>query len=353
MVNLSCMKIFLIIVSVIALAVLPACMKNKISSTRKGIPTGRYGTEFPAGNASDELEKITHSVKKVYSVSSYTTYQFKRGEKITGYHIHQGSYPKAAWGVISTNETVFGTATIIDLTNSRIALLTCAHVVTSPDTLISYFEPADDDPSRYVQSFSIKEKQENWVKGLSSCGPFTVLASDISSDIALLGKNCESLTDTAFPFPYIAGNAKDLGWGSFVYIYGYPLGNQVITHGLVSPAPKRPMGEFSIDALLNKGYSGGIILGLRDGVPNFELVGMVKTVNSSHEEFLKPSSDQQRTPEWLPYKGDLYVGKSENIQYGLNAVVPIESILDFYKKNRQELITNGYNLDRFFYNVKP
>ncbi|MEI7664337.1 MAG: hypothetical protein WCK34_19170, partial [Bacteroidota bacterium] len=96
-----------------------------------------------------------------------------------------------------------------------------------------------------------------------------------------------------------------------------------------------------------------IALAVTEVGEHFELVGMVKTVNSSHEEFLKPSSDQQRTPEWLPYKGDLYVGKSENIQYGLNAVVPIESILDFYKKNRQELITNGYNLDRFFYHVKP
>ena len=348
MANLYVMNRCLLILLVGAVVVVSACVKKKIAATNKGIATGRYGSEFPTRNATEEIENISQSVKKVYSVSSYTTYQFKREAKITGYHLHQGIYKKAAWGVISTNETVFGTTTIIGFMNSKVALLTCAHIVTSPDTLVTYFESTDEDPTHYIQSFSLKEKQENWVKDLSTCGQFTVLASDISTDIAILGKNCESITDTVVPFPYTSGHAKDLGWGSFVYIFGFPMGNQVITKGIASPAPKRPMGEFSVDALLNKGYSGGPILAIRHGVPNFELVGMVKTVNSTREEFLKPASDQQRTPDWLPYKGDVFVGQSDIIQYGLNTVVPFESILDFYKKHRQELIINGYNLDNFF-----
>jgi hypothetical protein len=108
------------------------------------------------------------------------------------------------------------------------------------------------------------------------------------------------------------------------------------------------MGEFTIDALLNKGYSGGIILAHRGGAPYFELVGMVKSVNSSREVYLKPVSDHERTPDWIPYKGEIFVEKSDNIQYGLNAVVPMESILEFYMKNRQTLMLNGYNLDHFF-----
>jgi hypothetical protein len=347
------MRRYLLYLTLLVAGICSSCIKNKIAATDKSIAAGRYGSEFPSANASDEIEKITHSVKKVYSVSSYTTYQFKREAKITGYHLHAGTYKKDAWGVISTNETVFGTAIIIGFRNSQVALLTCSHVVRSPDTLVSYFEPTAEDPLRYIQSFSLKEKQENWVKELSSCGSFTVLASDISEDIALLGKKCESLTDTVEPFPYLSGHATELGWGSFVYIFGYPMGSQVITKGIVSLAPKRPMGEFSIDALLNKGYSGGIILALRNGVPNFEMVGMVKTVHSSREEFLKPASDQQRTPDWLPYTGEVFVGKNDNIQYGLNAVVPIESILGFYMKNRNELMLMGYNLDHFFLPSKP
>jgi hypothetical protein len=324
------------------------CVHNRPAAVKKATNSS-YGSDFPSLNATDEIEKITRSVKKVYSVSSYTTYQFKREAKITGYNLRAETYKKQAWGIISTNETVFGTATVIGSFHSRVALLTCAHIVNSPDTVISYFEASDEDPSRYIQSFSIKEKQENWVKDLSQCGTFTVLASDSSSDIAILGKNCESLTDTVMPFPFSSGHALELGWGSFVYIFGYPMGNQVITKGIVSLSPKRPMGEFSIDALLNKGYSGGIIIALRNGVPNFELVGMVKTVNSTQEVFLKPASDQQHAPDWLPYTGSVYVDKNDQIQYGLNAVVPIEAILGLYEKSRQQLIIAGYNLDDFFH----
>ena len=338
----------LFIYSLILLFFSSGCVNKKLAVISRGFSDGRYDSEFPSKNASTEIERITHSIKKLYCVSSYTTYQFKKEAKITWYHIRQGTYKKAAWGIISTNETTFGTATIIGVTNSRVALLTCAHIIHSRDTLVSYFEPSEEDPLLYIKSFSIKEKQENWVKDLSDCGSFPVLAADFSSDIALLGKKCETLMDTVVPFSYPSGKAKELEWGSFVYVLGYPMGNLIVTKGIVSLPSKRPSGEFTLDALLNKGCSGGIILAIRDGVPNFELVGIVKTVNSSQDQFLKPAEDDYRYTDYIPYKGDIYVGSSERIQYGLNAVVPIETIQDFYQKNRMELLKNGFDLDRFF-----
>jgi S1-C subfamily serine protease len=332
---------------IMVLYLVAGCGRSKQAS-HEPAPAGRYGSEFPSRNATDELERITRSVKKIYCVSYYTTWQFRKDDKLTGYHIEKELYKKAAWGIVSTSETVFGTGTIIGYSGPRVSLLTCAHVVNSPDTLITFFESGEGDPTRYIRTFSVREKREIWAKELTTCGPFTVLASDDEADIAILGKKCESLADTVIPFPYPAGSARELGWGSFVYIFGYPLGTQMITKGLVSPAPKRPAGEFTVDALLNKGCSGGIILALRNGVPNFELVGMVKTVNSSREEFLRPATDQQRTPDWIPYKGDVYVGSSDNIQYGLNAVVTMESIAGFYSAHRGDLVLSGYNLDGFF-----
>lgn len=337
----------------VALVLCSSCSKTSVPASEKGAGFQRYVSEFPSPVTSLEIENITHSVKKVYSVSSYITYQFKREARITGYHLRSGIYQNAAWGVITTNETVFGTATVIAFSNSRVALLTCAHVVTSPDTLISFFEPTDEDPVQYIRSFAIRNKQENWVKELSSCGSFTVLATDIGNDIAFLGKNCESLTDTVIPLAYPSGHARELGWGSLAWIFGYPMGNQVITRGIVSLTAKRPLGEFSVDALLNKGYSGGAILALTRGAAGFELVGMVKTVASTHEEFLTPAKDQPHSPDWMPYHGDLFIGNSDRIQYGLNAVVPAESIYNFYEKHRAELIKNGYNLDHFFHPGKP
>ena len=45
---------------------------------------------------------------------------------------------------------------------------------------------------------------------------------------------------------------------------------------------------FLVDAVFNRGYSGGIVLAIRDGVPNFELVGLVKSVPAEYEYVMKP-----------------------------------------------------------------
>jgi len=339
-------NLFLIFISLLPCS---ACIHKKASLVRVQKEHEGYDSRFPSGNVSDDLAAATRAVKKIYSISSYTTWKFKRESAITRFDILTGSYKKEAWGIISTKETVFGTAVVISSPARKVALLTCAHIIDSPDTLISYFPPQGDDPVACIQSFSVKEKQENWVKDLPSCGSFTVLASDIPGDIAILGKDCESLTDTVTMFPFPAGRVNDLGWGSFVYIFGYPLGNLMVTTGIVSPLSKRPQGEFSVDALLNKGCSGGVILALRNGVPNFELVGLVKNVGSDREEFLRPAAGTAPGIDWMPYKGEINAATREVIQYGLNAVVPVGAILDFYKKNRRSLIEAGYNLDCFFY----
>jgi hypothetical protein len=328
------------------------CAGKRSVQKSKDFSSGYYSAGPPAWNASADIGQIARSVKKLYSISSYTTWQFKRETGITGYHLQNNLYQKYALGIVSTNETAFGTATVIMQSDSRIAVLTCAHVVKAPDTLITYFEPIDQDPSRYIQSISIKEKQENYIRDFSLCGSFNVLESDPESDIAILGKNCEIKTDTISPLAAPVGLARELGWGCYAYILGYPLGNQTITQGLTSPLPKRPMGEFTVDALLNKGFSGGIILAVRNDPWGFELVGMVSNVGSSREDFLKPSGNRHASLDWLPYTGELFVGKSDIVQYGINTIIPIDQIRLFYQKNRSDLIKTGYNLDTFF-NFSP
>ncbi len=294
------------------------------------------------------MERVVSSVKKIYGVASYTTWQFRREDRITGYHLSTDRFRKAAYGIISTSETISGTGTVIFSGGGKVLLLTCAHVADLPDTLIAWFEPSGGDPSRYVQSVSIREKQENWVKDMASCGPFTLLATDAEGDLAFLGRDCGTVADTVEVPPLRTGQASDLAWGSVVWIMGWPMGNLSITRGLVSPAAKRPNGEFSVDALLNKGYSGGVILAARSDLAGFELVGMVLTVHSDRETFLKPGSARLRAPDWIPYEGDAFIGQREDIRYGLNVVAPVETIRTFYRKHRMDLLRQGYNADRFF-----
>ncbi len=342
------MKIFVPVLCIVAFGFLSGCSAKKEITGKPAVNQPAYANGYPAAEVSASIEQIARAVKKVYSVASYTTYKFRSESQITPYHIKNGSYKEAAWGIVSTSETVFGSAMVITAGHSRVALLTCAHVVTAPDTLITWYDPVDGIPSGYIRSISIKEKQEIWVKDLSACGSFTVLASDEKADLAVLGKNCETPVDTLTTFPFPPGRARELSWGSFVYVFGYPLGNLMITSGLVSPAPKRPMGEFSVDALLNKGFSGGILVAYRIADHRFEMVGLVKTVSSSRETFLRPDPGANIDLEWIPYNGKVFTGSNDVIHYGLNAVVPSEAILEFYRHHRTAILQSGYDLDPFF-----
>lgn len=330
------------------LAVSFSCHGPRPAGKEKGRGKPFYSTRPAAPEAAGCLDRAAKSVKKIYSVASYTTWQFRREDRMTGQRLAAGAYRQNSWGIISTNETVLGTGTVIAASRSRVVLLTCAHVVTAPDTLVTWYESAGDDPVRYIRSFSLKERQENWVKGLPSCGPFEVLAADGEADIALIGQDCERLTDTVEVFPFAPGNAGRLGWGSFLYIVGFPLGNRVITSGMASPAEKRPFGEFTVDALLNKGHSGGLVLALPVRGGCMEMVGMVKSVSSTREAWLKPAPGSLAAPDWIPYTGESFIGSSDHISYGINAVIPIEQIRDFCQRNLGQLRKSGYAIDGFF-----
>jgi hypothetical protein len=67
MARLVFMAFFLILVS------LSGCVDKKLAVISQGLKDGRYDSEFPSKNSSGEILNITHSVKKLYSVSTYTT----------------------------------------------------------------------------------------------------------------------------------------------------------------------------------------------------------------------------------------------------------------------------------------
>jgi hypothetical protein len=326
-------------------------MNKTVKTVYPSLSDGRYDSEFPYRNASDDIESITHSIYKIYNVVFYTTYQFSQSTRLTRGDLRSKTFKRVALGIISTHESNSGTGTVIMNDKQRIALLTCAHVLEAIDTLVSVFPISADDPVEYVKSVSIVEKQEIYVKDISECGNFFTLVSDPVKDIAIIGKKCEGKLDSIETFNYPAGHANELEWGSFVYIFGYPMGNLMVTKGIVSNPKAGNLRSFTVDALLNKGFSGGLILAIRDGVPNFELVGMVKSISSRQNYFLKPEKElyEKHYSEVIPYTGGIYTGVGENINYGINYVISIEELKAFYQKNRDILVSQGYNLDHFFH----
>jgi hypothetical protein len=317
---------------------------------------GKYDSEFPYRGCSGQLEEIGESVKMVNCIAYYRTFLVSREEHITAADLTPAFFAARKHESAIQTSQGSGTATIIHAENRRLVLLTCAHVVGYPDTVVSYYFTADHHPSEFVRSVAIKEKQSTYVAVLPEGGELEVLALDKNIDVALLGKTLDVEPFPAVPrFTYPAGRAKELEWGSFVYLFGYPSGYRMVTKGIVSSPNKDRRGTFLVDAVFNRGFSGGIALGVRDGVPNFELVGIVKLV-SGHPDYVLTPAPADGVPEYdpgVPYTGTAFVEKRMDIEYGIVQAISMETIGEFIASVRDKLAARGYPLRFPSTNVVP
>ena len=93
-----------------------------------------------------------------------------------------------------------------------------------------------------------------------------------------------------------------------------------------------------------------LVLAIRDGVPNFELVGITKAISGSSEYSLVPDRKMYLS-EWevyKPYDGKVFLQKRDLSEPGMTFAVGIETILDFLKENETNLLNSGYFLEYFF-----
>jgi S1-C subfamily serine protease len=248
---------------------------------------------------------------------------------------------------VYSNRTTSGTATIISYDQKRIVLLTCAHVVAFPDTVLKFYSDEEGHRTHFVKTCAIKERQTNYVGVLPEGGELEIIAMDPARDIALLGHRFIGEAPVQFPvFHYPLGKAGDLDWGSFVYIFGFPSGYRMITTGIVSNPNRDRNKTFFVDAVLSRGYSGGIAIAMRNGAPNFELVGMVKLVSGETQRSLvpPPTVDEEDYDPTVPYRGDIYVERETNIQYGVGQAVSVDAIRDFLKERLSKIQDKGYQI---------
>jgi hypothetical protein len=320
------------------------------SAYREVYPTlidGKYDSEFPYRGCSQQLEEIGESVKMINSIAYYRTYTFPLSERIRPADVTPALLDASRTHSVMSSSQASGTATIITSDDRRVVLLTCAHVVGFPDTITALYIGADHHPTDFIHTISFKEKQTNYVAVFPEGGELDILASDRELDVALLGKRFES---EPFPRPrafmYPPGRARELEWGTFVYLFGYPTGHKMVTKAIVSSPNKDRRGAFLVDAVFTPGFSGGIALAIRDGVPNFELVGIVKLVSGRTTYSLSPPTEDG-TPDYdplLPYTGEIYVQKRTEIEYGIVQAVPIETVIEFIDSHRSDLAARGYTI---------
>jgi hypothetical protein len=306
---------------------------------------GKYDSEFPYKSSSNELTKLSETIQRISATAFYKIYVFDEKSKLELSDLSGKNLQKIAISEAYANNSSAGSAVTVFSENGNIALLTCAHTITFPDTIIAYQIDAEGKTTNFVESISIIEKEVIYIAGFPEGSMVDVLAKDDQKDIALVGKKYSSFSNINLPaFKYPIGKAKELEWGSFVYLFGYPLNYKIITKAIVSSPRKDDNGSFLVDAVVNPGFSGGVVLAIRDGVPNFELVGIVQWVPEEDENLLYPEElkDHSNYNPVVPYKGDIYVRKHKSIKYGIAKVIPVESIMTFLLENKSYLNSKGF-----------
>lgn len=329
-----------------------ACSSQRIVPVSAGvIIDGKYDIAFPYGGDRKALQSLLESIRLLNASVYYETFTFPLEDQIKKKDVRpdllkRSSYPKSIY-----NDFSVGTATIIYYRENRIAVLTCAHVVDFADTLFTYYEIGKTLEENIVATVAIKKRQSNYVTDLPQGDLFEVLALDRPLDIAVLGKKIAGEMDKSVRvFRYPRGKARELDWGALAYVVGFPSGKKMITSGIVSSPNRNQNHDFLLDALFNRGFSGGIVLAIRDGLPNFELVGMVNAVAADSEIFLVPRdiSDFSEVNFNIPYTGDIYARPHKKINYGISYGISIESIEKFLKDNQKKFESAGYQFDGFF-----
>jgi hypothetical protein len=323
------------------------------TSYRDVYPTlldGKYDSEFPYRGCSGQLEQISETVRMVSCIAYYKSWVFPLEAKVRLENIHDPFLKEKAEKEVYLNQTASGSATVIYCQNKRIALLTCAHVVDFSDTIFTYYRGENNKQTEFIQSIAVKDRQTNYVAAIQGVHNLEILLIDRENDLALIGQIIESsIVLTVAVFNYPIGKAKELEWGAFVYLFGYPAGYRVVTKAIVSSPNRDKYGSFLTDAVFNKGFSGGIVLAIRDGVPNFELVGMMKLVPGYQHYYLTPAKegDQIEFDPNIPFKGNVFAESRTDIIYGVAPAIPAELIVDFLQTNQQKLVDEGYDLQSF------
>jgi len=137
--------------------------------------------------------------------------------------------------------------------------------------------------------------------------------------------------------------------GDFVYIFGFPMNMKVVTKGIVS-SPIKDKQTFLSTRHTIRDSAAESFFAIRDGVPNFEFVGLVKSVPAEYNYTLRPmvkENDLEYNP-MIPYKGDFFVDKEQIIRPGLTKVIGIEAVKEFILEHKQTLSSQGYIFEDLF-----
>ncbi|MEJ2051329.1 MAG: hypothetical protein P8Y60_16090, partial [Calditrichota bacterium] len=146
--------------SILLSEVIISCQRTMYQLANPVIKDEKYDTSYPQRNLSKALQSILGTIYSLNSVAYYSGFAFTGDSKVTLQDIRSNSYKNKAVKKLVYNTSVLGTATVLYSSYRQVVLLTCAHVLSFPDTSIRYFrEEGSQNPTDYIRSVAFKLRQ--------------------------------------------------------------------------------------------------------------------------------------------------------------------------------------------------
>lgn len=341
------LKIFLIIGFPLLLI---ACSSSQqpayhSSASKKAKTSPYYTTSFPDRDVSVQLERGKKAILRIVSTGFYETYVFEP-KHITLSDLSINKPEDIASTRYNSEESAAGTAILLEQGEDHSLLITCEHIVSFPDTLISYYPEELPRGKKFIESVSIRQRQTNMVYTPLQFQKFDIIATDAAIDLALLAASIpDEVMEQQLPLSFSPGHTKNIQFGSFLYILGFPKGYPMVTRGLANTSANWTHRFFITDALFNPGISGGLIIGSNTAFQSFEWVGMANSATATREYLLVPRPKQKYTRAISPYRDSLFVQEKSRISYGITQAIPISRIKRFITQHQDLLRHHGFQYE--------
>jgi hypothetical protein len=296
-------------------------------------------------------EKVRGAVASVVGVTAVTDYrlEFFQHAQVEGGFVPDAASPtgyrlaKVANPILVSKkiQKVNGGGIILYRDERNTVILTCEHILTSPDTLRTYYRDASGNETKVLASRGIKKRTTHQViNQINQMQSVEVLYTDARADLGLvLVATSPSL---GVPFPHRIAYQNEVKWGDLAFVFGYPREIKQLTIGMISPAPYP--GTFSLDVVGRFGFSGGPVFVVRPG-DELELAGIIRGVPVNKLQYVAPPPE---VPPGQPLNADdltmLTAQEYDQIEYGMVYAVGADRIGKFLKDSAPVLEKKGIYL---------
>lgn len=293
----------------------------------------------------NEIRKIEQSI---VTVSTVVRYEVQIFEDEAGQPI-QPANGRQAVRIEKDEKTLRGGGLLIkvDKTEQTYTILTSAHLVAPKDTIDVYYTDKQGGLTNILFSRSIVKQVVISVRGQSYWrAAAELVAVDPGSDLAIITSETEHLLGNAFSNR--VGYDLELGWGDWVFLFGFPKGVKQMTGGWVSESPYP--GIHLVDAVVRSGFSGGPVFTISHDGTELMLVGLIKSVPSSMLEYIAPKKSMPSGRQIKsPQLEELVVKRQNLVDYGSAYFVNPATINAFFRSQRAALQSANIELpDKYF-----